>query len=77
MRCGYQGFGYKRHGRPCPQGAAGLQEKAPYLDCDTIVNGSIRPPVAGRTELGNYLAGMVMEPTVYMEMKESIGMEKG
>ena len=48
--------------------------KALYLDCDTIVNGSIRPMY--ETELGNHLAGMVMEPTVYREMKESIGMEK-
>lgn len=48
--------------------------KALYLDCDTIVNGSIRPLY--ETELGNHLAGMVMEPTVYREMKESIGMEK-
>ena len=39
------------------------------------MNGSIRPLY--ETELGNYLAGMVMEPTVYREMKESIGMEKG
>ena len=48
--------------------------KALYLDCDTIVNGSIRPLYG--TELGNHLLGMVMEPTVYREMKESIGMGK-
>ena len=48
--------------------------KALYLDCDTIVNGSIRPLY--ETELGSHLVGMVMEPTVYREMKESIGMEK-
>ena len=33
-------------------------------------------PSLYETELGNHLAGMVMEPTVYREMKESIGMEK-
>ena len=32
--------------------------KALYLDCDTIVNGSIRPLY--ETELGNHLAGMVL-----------------
>lgn len=47
-------------------------KKALYLDCDTIVCGSIRPLY--ETELGDKLVGMVMEPTVYKEMKESIGM---
>ncbi len=46
-------------------------KRALYLDCDTIVCGSI----AGlwEYELGRDLAGMVMEPTVYQEMKEAIG----
>ena len=44
-----------------------------YLDCDTIVCGSIEPLY--ETELGECLAGMVMEPTVYQEMKETIGMK--
>lgn len=48
--------------------------KALYLDCDTIVNGSIRPLY--EAELGSHLVGMVMEPTVYREMKDSIGMER-
>ena len=48
-------------------------ERALYLDCDTIVCGSIEPLY--ETELGECLAGMVMEPTVYQEMKETIGMK--
>lgn len=48
--------------------------KALYLDCDTIVCRSIRPLY--EMELGDRLVGMVMEPTVYKEMKESIGMGK-
>lgn len=47
-------------------------KKALYLDCDTIICGSIRPLY--ETELGDRLVGMVMEPTVYKEMKNSIGM---
>lgn len=47
--------------------------KALYLDCDTIVNGNIRPLY--ETDLGDDLVGMVMEPTVYREMKESIGLK--
>ena len=43
-----------------------------YLDCDTIVCQSIRPLY--ETGLGDALVGMVMEPTVYREMKESIGL---
>ena len=46
-------------------------ERALYLDCDTIVLGDIRKLY--RTDLGGCLAGMVMEPTVYKEMKEAIG----
>ena len=49
-------------------------DKALYLDCDTIVCGSIEKMY--RTHLGGCLAGMIMEPTVYKEMKESIHMEK-
>lgn len=49
-------------------------ETALYLDCDTIVCQSIRPLY--ETDLGDCLAGMVMEPTVYREMKESIGFQK-
>lgn len=47
--------------------------RALYLDCDTIVCGSVIPLYD--TELGDCLAGMVMEPTVYREMKETIGMK--
>lgn len=49
-------------------------EKALYLDCDTIVCGSISQLY--ETELGDNLLGMVMEPTVYEEMKETIGMAR-
>lgn len=49
--------------------------RALYLDCDTIVCGSIRPLY--ETDLGANLVGMVMEPTVYKEMKDSIGMGPG
>lgn len=49
-------------------------KKALYLDCDTIVNGNIRPLY--ETELRDCLVGMVMEPTVYREMKESLAMGK-
>ena len=70
-----RGFDISAMGRLfAPQVLPGTVKKALYLDCDTIVNGSIRPLY--ETELGNHLAGMVMEPTVYREMKESIGMEK-
>ena len=47
-------------------------ERALYLDCDTIVCGSILPLY--EWELGDCLVGMVMEPTVYGEMKEALGM---
>lgn len=49
-------------------------KKALYLDCDTIVCGSIRPLY--ETRLGDNLVGMVMEPTVYKEMKDSLSMGK-
>ena len=47
-------------------------ERALYLDCDTIVCGSILPLY--EWDLGDCLVGMVMEPTVYGEMKEALGM---
>lgn len=47
-------------------------EKALYLDCDTIVCGSIAPLY--ETELGEYLVGMVMEPTAYPQMRAAIGL---
>jgi lipopolysaccharide biosynthesis glycosyltransferase len=43
-----------------------------YLDCDTIVTGSIKELY--EVSLGECLAAMVMEPTVYQSMKETIGM---
>ena len=49
-------------------------KRALYLDCDTIVLGDIRGLYG--TDLEGALAGMVMEPTVYREMKETIGMGK-
>ena len=49
-------------------------DKALYLDCDTIVCSSIEKMY--ETPLGDCLAGMIMEPTVYKEMKESIDMDK-
>lgn len=49
-------------------------KKALYLDCDTIVCQSIRPLY--ETELEDALVGMVMEPTVYREMRQSIGLGK-
>lgn len=47
-------------------------ERALYLDCDTIVCGSILPLY--ELDLGDCLVGMVMEPTVYGEMKAALGM---
>ena len=47
-------------------------EKALYLDCDTIVCGSIGSLCS--TQLKGKLVGMVMEPTVYSAMKEAIDM---
>ena len=49
-------------------------DRALYLDCDTIVRGGIRGLY--RTDLKGNLAGMVMEPTVYEKMRESIGLKK-
>lgn len=49
-------------------------KRAVYLDCDTIVLGSLRELVS--MDLQGNLLGMVMEPTVYEEMKTSIGLKK-
>lgn len=48
--------------------------RALYLDCDTIVCGDISPLFA--LDLGENVVGMVMEPTVYGQMKASIGLKK-
>lgn len=70
-----RGFDISAMGRLfAPQALPEKVDRALYLDCDTIVNGSIRPLY--ETDLGDCLVGMVMEPTVYREMKETIGMEK-
>lgn len=57
-----------------PEVLPGSVKRCLYLDCDTIVCGCIGTMYG--TELGGCLAAMVMEPTVYREMKEAIGMEK-
>lgn len=49
-------------------------EKALYLDCDTIVCGSILPLY--HRDLKGKLVGMVMEPTVYEEMRKAIGFKR-
>ena len=49
-------------------------DRALYLDCDTIVRGGIRGLY--QTDLKGNLAGMVMEPTVYEKMRESIGLKR-
>ena len=70
-----RGFDISAMGRLfAPQVLPGTVKKALYLDCDTIVCQSIRPLY--ETGLGDALVGMVMEPTVYREMKESIGLGK-
>lgn len=70
-----RGFDISAMGRLfAPQVLPQYVKKALYLDCDTIVCRSIRPLY--ETELGDNLVGMVMEPTVYKEMKESIGLGK-
>ena len=59
----------------CTGGIAGdCGFKALYLDCDTMSAVPLKKMY--RTHLGGCLAGMIMEPTVYKEMKESIHMEK-
>ena len=45
-------------------------ERALYLDCDTVVAGSLKG--LWETDLGACLVGMVMEPTVYTEIKAAI-----
>lgn len=43
-----------------------------YLDCDTVIAGSLRP--MWRTRLEGNVAGGVQEPTIYREVKEDIGL---
>lgn len=70
-----RGFDISAMGRLfAPQVLPESVKKALYLDCDTIVCGSVR--ALYETDLGNKLVGMVMEPTVYKEMKDSIGLGK-
>lgn len=70
-----RGFDISAMGRLfAPQVLPETVRKALYLDCDTIVCGSVR--ALYETDLGGRLVGMVMEPTVYQEMKESIGLGK-
>lgn len=49
-------------------------ERILYLDCDTIVRGDVTPLY--EMDLQGNPAGMVMEPTVYQEMKDSIGLTR-
>ena len=48
--------------------------RALYLDCDTVVLGSLKE--LWDTDLGGSLVGMVMEPTVYTEIKAAIDLEQ-
>lgn len=48
-------------------------ERVLYLDCDTVVVRSLK--LLWREKLGDNLIGAVMEPTIYREVKESIGLE--
>lgn len=57
-----------------PQVLPDAVEKALYLDCDTIVCGSVASLY--ETELGENLVGMVMEPTAYGPMRRAIGLTK-
>ena len=67
------GFDISAMGRLfAPQVLPETVEKALYLDCDTIVCGSIAPLY--ETELGENLVGMVMEPTAYPQMRAAIGL---
>lgn len=43
-----------------------------YLDCDTVVLRSLKG--LWETELNGFLAGAVMEPTIYPEIKKQIGL---
>lgn len=47
-------------------------ERVLYLDCDTVVLGSLRK--LWDTKLSGYLLGAVMEPTIYPAVKERIGL---
>jgi len=43
-----------------------------YLDCDTVVRSSLKR--LWETDLGSYMLGAVMEPTIYPSIKEEIGL---
>ena len=45
-----------------------------YLDCDTVILGSLR--ALWKTELHSALVGAVMEPTIYPEVMEQIGLKR-
>ena len=47
-------------------------ERVLYLDCDTVVAQSLKR--LWKEELGENIVGAVMEPTIYREVKESIGL---
>ena len=49
-------------------------KKALYLDCDTVVLGSLKG--LWETDLAGNLVGMVMEPTVYTEIKAAIDLQQ-
>ena len=70
-----RGFDISAMGRLfAPKVLPGQRKKGPVSGLRYHCERKYRPLYG--TELGNHLAGMVMEPTVYREMKESIGMEK-
>ncbi|MDD3251313.1 MAG: glycosyltransferase family 8 protein [Lachnospiraceae bacterium] len=48
-------------------------ERVLYLDCDTIVAQSLKK--LWEEDLEGCIIGAVMEPTIYLEVKESIGLE--
>lgn len=50
-------------------------ERVLYLDCDTVVLHSLKG--LWETDLKGYLAGAVMEPTIYPEIKKQIGLGEG
>lgn len=47
-------------------------ERVLYLDCDTVVTSSLNR--LWETDLGSYMLGAVMEPTIYPSIKEQIGL---
>lgn len=49
-------------------------ERVLYLDCDTVVLASLKK--LWQTDLKGRLFGAVMEPTIYREVKEAIGLRK-